>query len=790
MSLHSIERKEYGAPNRLTGEATMADAVRIRLGVALVALASSVACGQSSCSLVKNIPGHFDPDKRVEHAVQARVSAAGVHYFEQNFNGLLSAFVPDGLNQSITPDCTGNPKLCCESPDPQCVAAVQVTGLALEPDGGSSVGFTTRAHVSSSSKHGATFPFAYTVSILFVDTTIGCLVSVDTARTGKPDLGVTGVVRFERSADATGMARAVTKISSLTDLDDDDVVISGGVVCDVADVLKGFFMDTVRDQVQAKIGDAINQQLCQPCASSAECGPFGQCSDGTCMRGSQCLQRFQLEGRVELADLVPDLTAGVAPEVDVYTVPGPSARTPAGGLSLDLWGGIEPARTSSCVPAQDAPPLGVLTPTTTLEGDINPTNQQGYQVGIGVHREFLQYGAWAGWQSGTLCFSLGTDASPLLTSSTLAFIAPSLGALTGGQSRPLRVDVRPLELPQLTLGRGLFTTDGDGITTLTEPLVTANFTDFQADVYVQLDNGFTRVLTVTADIALPLGLDVDEQNHLVPLLGDLTGKLTNFRVTNSQLLTEAPSDLATRIPAILTIALPAVARSLPQFTLPSYNGIELSIDHGNLTSVDSDGVLALFANIKLAGQGTPAPAVHTHARVVGIDPGAAPERVTVRSVLDLLALVPKVHIQIDPAAMRAPGDEGVIEWQFRIDGGFWSPFHLSTSFVVDDLALLLPGVHKIEVRARKRGSTASLDPKPVAFLVKTGANPQVMAGPHADSSDGETGTLVTPDTATAAPATGCTVATGRAAPRLSWFALAGLGLALLVRARRGRKRHH
>src|SRR5262249_10938882 len=162
-------------------------------------------------------------------------------------------------------------------------------GLALSPDGGNSVGFTARSRVHTSSVFGDGMPFAYTVTILFVDTTVHCLASVDTTRSGAPDLGVTGVLHMVPTGDATQMVRAATEVVGLDDLDEDDVEISGGLVCDVADVLKGFFMDTVRETIRGRVAGAIDAQLCQPCAQQSDCAPFGQCSGGVCMRGSQCL---------------------------------------------------------------------------------------------------------------------------------------------------------------------------------------------------------------------------------------------------------------------------------------------------------------------------------------------------------------------------------------------------------------------------------------------------------------------------------------------------------------------
>src|SRR5215468_3916744 len=96
---------------------------RVRLGVAIVALATAAACGGQSCSCLTPIPGGYNPSKRVPNAIQARVGMKGITYLEQHATALVSAFVPGGLNQAFGCVNTSGAAVCCGNGD-NCQAQV------------------------------------------------------------------------------------------------------------------------------------------------------------------------------------------------------------------------------------------------------------------------------------------------------------------------------------------------------------------------------------------------------------------------------------------------------------------------------------------------------------------------------------------------------------------------------------------------------------------------------------------------------------------------------------------
>src|SRR5262245_34935952 len=121
---------------------------RVRLGVAIVALATAAACGGQSCSCLSPIPGGFTPSKRVPNAIQARVGMKGIGFLQSHVSDLVTAFVPGGLDQPVACSNGGTPKVCpCGNPDPMCRIGVQVTTLSLNPMPPKNLNFTVRAIV-------------------------------------------------------------------------------------------------------------------------------------------------------------------------------------------------------------------------------------------------------------------------------------------------------------------------------------------------------------------------------------------------------------------------------------------------------------------------------------------------------------------------------------------------------------------------------------------------------------------------------------------------------------------
>src|SRR5262249_55346069 len=135
--------------------------------------------------------------------------------------------------------------------------------------------------------------------------------------------------------------------------------------------------------------------------------------------------------------------------------------------------------------------------------------------------------------------------------------------------------------------------------------------------YLMSDDRYVRVFTLTSDVSLPIGLDVDTTGKLVPIIGDVTSAFKNIQVSNSSLLAETPANLAMQFPTVLSVALPFIAKSLPAIALPSVMGINLKVAPGGITSTDNHTMLAIFTNLQIGGPAQST--VQTRAEVTGLD---------------------------------------------------------------------------------------------------------------------------------------------------------------------------
>src|SRR5204862_138753 len=104
--------------------------------------------------------------------------------------------------------------------------------------------------------------------------------------------------------------------------------------------------------------------------------------------------------------------------------------------------------------------------------------------------------------------------------------------LVGGQSSPIILSLRPQQPPTFTLGAGSFNDDG----TINDPLLTLNMPALEIDFYAMVDQRFSRMFTVRTDVALGIGLQLNAQGQITPVIGDTTNAFTNVTVTNSDML--------------------------------------------------------------------------------------------------------------------------------------------------------------------------------------------------------------------------------------------------------------
>jgi hypothetical protein len=683
--------------------------------VLIASIVCSVSCGGGGCggcAAFEPIPGGFPSAKRTPNATQVRVSSTGFSAIAADPATLIGSLTGDGASDGILRfnapvNCGGGTPTCCPDGRPRDPCGpinidLKTPGagprLELRPvQGAAQLGVTVRARVQTENDIPVNLPV------------IGdCGLAIDTTAGGVDEVQIDAPINFVTDA-TTGTTRVQVGAVAIANLATEDVELTGGFFCDATDLIRGLLIGVLRNQLTSAVQSTIQGQTCKACPSGqvAECGSSfaTACTAGVCMQGNQCFQELGLTGRVRGSALLGALSPGTTGALDLYAVAA-TARTDNSGLTLGLLGGMQPAGLARdrCGPPAMAPARATIDPSTFFQGNTRPDNSAAFDIALGMHRSQLAELAYAGYDGGLLCLTIGYSFAAQLSSGTLGLLAQSLGNLVES-SAPMAVGVRPQSPPEIVLGKNTFVDDGSGGKRLDDPLLDLRFSAAELDFFLSVDDQWVRTFTVVSDIHLPIGLQVAGMGQLTPVIGDTSDAFTRVSIKNAEAITESPAELAALFPSLLALVLPQLSSGVGAIALPSLGG--LSLDVKDITSVDNNSFLAVFANLRIAA---PQAAVETRAAIADV---VEPSRDVARDPKRWAAAR-------GPEVMLELGGEGELEWSHRLDDGTWSAWSSSRRQTVRSRALWLAGTHRVEVRARQIGVPESIDVTPVVLEVAVG----------------------------------------------------------------------
>jgi hypothetical protein len=696
----------------------------LRHRIVFVAMSLIIAggCAGNGCSCMAPLPNGFPAEKRQANAAQARLTAGGVNFIEANAPALVEGLLGGPLVFPIPPSPgNANPKICTGLPNNQeCIVDIDVKPqpgdpprLDLVPKNGNQLGLTLLARVKTKRRNtqsgaivGSSLPFQYTLGI-----TVSCDLEIDTTRADEKSLKLTADLIFNQDS-AAGTTTLSVQNTDLANLDNGDLVISGGVVCFIADLLKGLFKDSIVGGFKDQIAGVIEDQLCKKCVADSDCLPFATCDEGagTCMvngaNPARCLQELGTSGRLAGAGLLGNLSPGNKGSLDLYLVAGGYVKSNDNGMSLGILGGGIPsdARHDDCVPIAPEPSLTAAPESAALQKNARPDGQP-FMLGIGLTKPFLDHAGWAAYDSGLLCLNVGTSAVALLNSETFSVLV-DLGPFTHGQNSAVVLALRPQAPPAFVLGAGTY--NGDG--TIAEPLLVLDMPGLEIDFYTFVDERFSRLFTVKTDLKLPISLDPNDKGELVPVIGDVGDAFQNVTVQNANFTAETADEIAAKFPALLSVAGTFLGDSIGPIALPEVVGLNIKVPKGGLTSVDGNQVLAIFADLAKA-QPKPAARVETTAAIVKVH--TPPTDVFQRKGRLRRQDRPRVELALG----QVGGDRAPMEWQITLDRGLPGPWISDPTFVLDAEQFWLQGRHSLAVRGRLRDQPETADPTPVELEV-------------------------------------------------------------------------
>ena len=688
---------------------------RIDWFVVVSCLFLAVSCsggGCGGCAGMEPIPGGFNASKRHPNAGQVRLSQSALTTIKDNVAEIIGPLVGGSTNGviqfSLPPSCGGSTPICC----PGGTASTTCGPIDIDLNGPSPLDLVPQAVNATNGQLNVTLrPEVKTEHPLIISISgTDCDVNIDTTAGGNRYMTVTTQIAFNQ--DGTSGTTFIKGQNTSVSLESGDYSITPHTAGDFLCYGSAFIpKSVVEGQLATQIEDQINGQTCKACPSGdvAECGsPFATaCTGGVCQEGNQCLQELGLDGRMKGSALFASLSPGTTGALDLYEVAGGYSTTANNGVALGLLGGMEPggAPRDRCGPEASEPTTGAIPQSAFFQGNTRPDNGQPFDVAIGLHKSQLAQFAYAGYDGGLLCLTIGHSTVSQLSTDTLSLLSRSLGKLVETNA-PMAIGLRPQSPPTITLGKNTFTTDGSGNTTLNEPLLDIKFTAMELDFFAMVDQQYIRVFTVVSDVHLPIGLQVGAMGELTPVLGNTDDAFTNLSVKNSEAVTETPEQLAMLFPNLLSLVLPQLSSGLPAISVPSLGGLNLAIT--DITAVDDkdgDGqpdFLAIFANLSTAM----ARPVHTTA--------------TIADVKDAKDIAPRT------VTLSLGGDARDLEFSYRLDDTTWSAWSTNPRPVITSRLLELPGMHHVDVRARAKGQPETTDLAPVRLAVELGG-PRVAA---------------------------------------------------------------
>ena len=674
------------------------------------------ACGADSCSCDGFVAQEFPVekvDKTIAGTGEVRLTSSGVQFLEDNLPAIVSGLLPGGLNFCVPPTSQSGFNVCndgstCSSGELGCDMTLTLDDAEVVPQPPDTL------HISLTiGDLNETLP----VRVLGSDCTLELFSQADRNLPAQ----IFGEIPLQFEVD-TGSPFNDVRINvgePVVDIDDVDWDIDAVGILDIPvcagvsfatglNFVRDFALGLLTDQFVPLIQEQVDSQLCVQC--DAGCPNGTTCDgEGVCRYGDDtCAQSpLGVSGELQLGTILADFTERPGAAVDL-TVRAADTAIVDNGLTLGLRSGYDPVETSLCAPVD--PTIRDFAPTPlspTVTGNATPFGQP-FHFGLGYHKKAIEHMLWSVWGSGATCLNIGTSSIDLLTTGTLGALLPSVRQLAYSKVSEAYVKIVPQRPPQVILGANSVTPSGSSYT-VNDPLLLIDWKDFDVHIYVFGQDRFVRAVTIRMDLELPIAIVPDGMGSIIPVIGDLGDAFTNERIVAGDLVAEDPERILELLPTLIGFALPSLAGSISgPIEVPEFFGFRIDIPEGNITSVDNNTSIAIFANLE----------------VVTMPLIQRAQTVITGTEVDLSKRTPSGLIRPTVYVDVLPFDGSLdrtytpdTEVSYRVNGGTWSLFERTAKLAIEDPMLLLPGEHAIDVRARVVGMPYTVDQTPASTTV-------------------------------------------------------------------------
>ncbi len=729
------------------------------------------SCSSCSGCGMTPLPGGFPSENRIENSASVRLTDSGLKFLGDNLGALApnllgagsanagvitfdvpkSSFNQSGFNGDVCPNGS-NPN----SNPPECVVESDLSKakltVATKAPHNITVKGTLPVRLQKLPVKGKFLGFI-SINVEGVLTNGGKCSPKDYAQ-----IPVDVDISLEADDNPAHVARkGYTKVKIVKIAIDNNAIensihfCGGGIDDTVVNLVKGFLIGSLIGGLTDTLTGTIEDQLCaqEDPATGVTC-PTGTYPDsgGTCRycqpdgngkctnSNDECVAiALGVDGNINLSSALSSLSPGTKGGFDfLAALGGEGTRDDAsgflwgdlnpvnGGATIGMMGGAEPTPITQCVPiANLTKPANIPVPDELTANTVPGWTGEGPHVGFALSERYLNYALGAVYNSGALCLGVGSSTfGSLLNSDTIGLLIPSFKDLARGkQAAPLALILRPQEPPSAVVGKG---TDIE-----TDPLLNITLNKLNIDFYVWSSDRYIRAFTAQFDVIAPVNLDVTPAG-LAPVIDKV--QVNNPSLANADLLREDEQQAAEALASIVASQIgSALGGAISPIDLNSSlasTGLTITIPptvqgqgSPGLTKLEkgTDRFLGLFAALGVAPAGAPQmlppqEQADTAAEVTG-------KKVELAGLT--LPTITKENRPTVDLRVSSPLDNGSnkVEYQYRLDGGFWHPWTYDRNITLTDPELSIQARHHVEVRARLSGVPTSMDTTPVKveFLI-------------------------------------------------------------------------
>lgn len=539
------------------------------------------------------------------------------------------------------------------------------------------------------------------------------------------------------------------------------------------DIIRPLLTSTIKSTIKDAVGGAVDGFKCLTATDTTPCPALDATghavstdSKKVCRKanGDCLLKALGVEYEIDVGQMLASTFPGLSSKLWVSYAAGGRAEivNAAGengaaiaekdlGTEIGLYGG------SMMAPGSPAPDCNEIIPNPSYQlarvpmGNTNPhVSNAAYHAGIAIREEMLDQIGITLQNSGLLCLTidpsaLGASVTQYLSPGMLSVLMPSINKLIHSENPPMYIKLSPGLKPidfSIHNATEVFSAEVMAAHPTLQSGLGIHIKDFNINFLMLLENRLMRFLTLEVDIDVIAGLgssvDAATGGTVIDIALDKNNlKISNMRVPftilgesaadrpNPNDPTKPYSGIISNLSGLIGVAMGQIPMDIKPIAIPAF---DINGDQVNDLAIR---IQSLSAEIpKTAGTPTEYKALGVYAQLVslmgaklspiptGLETYAVLSRSFIPTAIEQKqGALPSLTLAL--SGRDADGQTDNLEYQYAVDGNWWSFWSRNPLQEINDPNLALPGRHVIKVRSRDQRfpAYADLKGKSLTFVV-------------------------------------------------------------------------